>query len=67
VFNECFEMAAQRVLAGDESVEAAQKLEGVLLDDYPGDERFDEQLGALALYAPGQAAPTDTRKGGAGG
>jgi hypothetical protein len=55
--NERFELAAQRVLAGDESVEAAQKLEGVLLDDYPGDERLDDLLEALALYAPGQAAP----------
>lgn len=57
MFDERFEVAAQRVLAGDESVEAAHKLEGVLLDDYPGDERFDHLLEVLALYAPGQAAP----------
>jgi hypothetical protein len=45
------------VLAGDDSGQAAQALEGVLLDDYPGDERFDDLLEALALYAPGQGAP----------
>jgi hypothetical protein len=49
--------AAQRVLAGDDSGQAAQALEGVLLDDYPRDERFDDLLEALALYAPGQGAP----------
>jgi hypothetical protein len=55
VFDERFEVAAQRILAGDESVQAARQLEGVLLDDYPGEERFDDLLEALALYAPGGA------------
>jgi hypothetical protein len=55
--DERFEVAAQRILAGDESVRAAQQLEGVLLDDYPGDERFDDLLEALAFYAPGEGAP----------
>ena len=55
--DERFELAAQRILAGDESVQAAQQLEGVLLDDHPGDERFDDLLEALALYAPGEGAP----------
>jgi len=45
------------VLAGDESVQAAQALEGVLLDEYPGDDRFDDLIEALALYAPSQSAP----------
>ena len=31
--------------------------EGVVLDDYPGDERFDELGEVLALYAPGQGVP----------
>ena len=54
MFDERFEVAAERILAGDESVQAAQQLEGVLLDDYRGDERFDDLLEALALYAPGE-------------
>ena len=57
MFDERFRAAAQRVLGGAESVRAAQALEGALLDDYPGDERFDDLLEALALYAPGERAP----------
>lgn len=57
MFNEGLEAAAQRVLAGDESVQAAKELEGVLLDDYPDDDRLDDLLEALTLYAPGQPAP----------
>jgi hypothetical protein len=49
--------AAQRVLDGDDSIRAANELEGVVLDDYPGDERFDDLLEVLALYAPSQGNP----------
>lgn len=57
MFHERFEAAAQRVIAGDDSVAAANELERVVLDDYPGDERLDDLHEALALYAPGQGAP----------
>jgi len=52
-----FEAAARRVLEGDESREAAAFLEGVAIDDYPGDERLDELLYKLSLYSPGAGAP----------
>jgi hypothetical protein len=52
-----FHHAAMRVLEGDESREAAGLLEAVVLDDYPGDERFDELLYVLSLYSPGAGAP----------
>ncbi len=55
--HERFLAAAQRVLNGDDSIRAANELEGVVLDDYPGDERFDELGEVLALYAPGQGTP----------
>jgi hypothetical protein len=32
-------------------------LEGVLLNDYPGDERFEDLVEALALYAGGEPRP----------
>lgn len=57
MFNERFEVAAQRVLDGDESVAAANDLERVVLDDYPGDERLEDLHEALALYSPGQSSP----------
>jgi hypothetical protein len=57
MFHERFLAAAQRVLDGDDSTLAANELEGVLLDDYPGDERFDDLVEVLALYAPGHGAP----------
>ena len=57
VFNERFEAAAQRVLAGDESVASANALERVVLDDYPDDERLEDLHEALALYSPGQGSP----------
>jgi hypothetical protein len=59
-------MAAQRALEGDGSIHAAQALEGVILSDYPDDERFDELGEVLALYAPGQgtAAGHRWRRGG---
>jgi len=43
----------ERVPGGDESIDAVQALEEVLLDDYLGDERVTDLLEALALYAPG--------------
>lgn len=52
-----FRDAAMRVLQGDESREAAGLLEAVVLDDYPGDERFDELVYVLSLYSPGVGAP----------
>ncbi|KGM13800.1 hypothetical protein [Cellulomonas bogoriensis] len=52
-----FHEAAMRVLQGDESREAAGLLEAVVLDDYPGDERFDELIYVLSLYSPGMGAP----------
>ena len=54
--HERFLAAAQRVLDGDDSIRAANELEGVVLDDYPGDERFDELGEVLALYAPGSGS-----------
>jgi hypothetical protein len=56
VFHERFDEAAARVLT-DDSMEAARSLEGVVLNDYPGDERLDDLLEALALYNPGEGPP----------
>ena len=55
--HERFLSAAQRVLDGDGSIQAAQALEEVILIDYPDDERFDELGEVLALYSPGQGTP----------
>jgi hypothetical protein len=57
VFDERLLAAARRVLDGDDSSNAVSALEGVLLDEYPGDERFEDLLEALALYAPGMGSP----------
>jgi hypothetical protein len=57
MYHERFLDAAQRVLDGDDSIRAANELEGVVLDDYPGDERFENLVEVLALYAPGQGSP----------
>lgn len=57
VFNERFHQAAEQVLAGDESTQAAEALERVIREDYAGDERFDALLEAIARYAPDEAAP----------
>jgi hypothetical protein len=57
VYDDRLLTAAQRVLDGDDSANAVSALEGVLLDDYPGDERFEDLLEALALYAPGMGPP----------
>ncbi|MET3773498.1 hypothetical protein ACJJV6_17610 [Arthrobacter nitrophenolicus] len=48
-----FQEAAQRILDGDESKIAAAALEGVLLDEYLGEEDMENLLFALSLYAPG--------------
>lgn len=58
MFHERFEAAAQRVLAGDESVIDANALERILTEEYLGDERLEELHEALALYAPGQGSPS---------
>jgi hypothetical protein len=52
-----FAELARRVLSGDESMEAARALEAAVLDQYPGDERLDDLLEALSLYAPGSGRP----------
>lgn len=49
--------AATTILAGDESVAAAQNLEAVLLDEYLDEERAASLLEGLALYAPGSGSP----------
>ena len=48
---------ARRVLEGDESVEAARALESAVLDRHLGDERLDDLVEALSLYAPGSGQP----------
>lgn len=57
VYDERLLAAARRVLDGDDSANAVSVLEGVLLDEYPGDERFEDLVEALALYAPGMGPP----------
>ena len=57
MFDQRLLVAAQRVLSGDDSANAVGDLEGVLLDDYPGDERFEDLLEACAFYAPGLGSP----------
>jgi hypothetical protein len=52
MYHERFLAAAQRVLDGDDSILAANELEGVVLDDYWGDQRFDDLVEVLALYSP---------------
>ncbi len=42
--SERFHEAAAKILAGDDSIVAAQALEGVLLDEYFDDARSDELL-----------------------
>ena len=57
VDHERFLAAAQRILDGDDSALAASELEGVILDDYAGDERFDRLGYVLSMYSPGQGTP----------
>lgn len=49
--------AAGRFLHGHASVAAAQELEGVLIEEYLGDERTEELLHVLSLYSPGGGKP----------
>ena len=55
--HERFVATAQRVLGVDDSIQAANALEAVVLDDYLDDDRFDELGEVLALYAAGQGRP----------
>ncbi|MDQ1250365.1 MAG: hypothetical protein QG597_4744 [Actinomycetota bacterium] len=47
------EELARRVLEGDESVAAARALEAAVLGQRLEDERLDDLMEALSLYAPG--------------
>lgn len=49
--------AAEPLLLGDESMQAAQQLEAVILDEYLGDPAVESLSEALALYAPGSSNP----------
>jgi hypothetical protein len=57
MLHERFFEAAQRVLKGEDSARAARDLEAVVLDDYVDDERFDELIYTLSIYAPAQQEP----------
>ena len=48
---------AAPVLAGEESVEAAQHLEAFVLNELPDGADTDNLLESLALYAPGAGEP----------
>lgn len=52
-----FVAAAQRSLDGDDSMEAAAALERVVLRDFADDDRLDDLLEVLSLYAPGLGRP----------
>ncbi|MET4622808.1 hypothetical protein ABIE18_004287 [Arthrobacter sp. 2762] len=49
--------AAAKVLAGDDSMIAAQQLEGVIIEEYLEDKQTDELLYALSMYSPGSGEP----------
>ena len=49
--------AAERILQGDQSTIAAQHLEAAILDEYLGDENFEDLVYALSMYAPLSGAP----------
>jgi hypothetical protein len=49
--------AARRILDGDDSRQAAASLEEALHTYTPYEERFDDLLEALALYAPSMGSP----------
>jgi len=49
-----FRTAAARILAGDDTKAAANELEGMVIKDYLDEDRADDLLFALAMYAPGE-------------
>ena len=49
-----FRSAAARILAGDDTKAAANELEGIVIKDYLDEDRADDLLFALAMYAPGE-------------
>lgn len=51
--SEAVRSAARRILAGDESVRAANVLESAILVDHPDDDDLDELVYALSAYSPG--------------
>ena len=53
ILSERLVTAARQILEGDTSIEAARRLEAVVLDDHPGDERLEELVYVLSMYAPG--------------
>ena len=55
--NERFLEAAQRVLDGDDSMEAANELKDVTLDEFPDDQQYDELVDVLTRYASDQDDP----------
>ena len=55
--HERFLAAAQRVLDGDDSIEAANELKEVVLGEHPGDEHYDELIEVLARYESDQDDP----------
>lgn len=55
--NERFLAASQRVLDGDDSIEAANELKDVVLQEFPDDEEYDELVEVLARYAADQDDP----------
>jgi hypothetical protein len=55
--SERLQESADRFICGDESMRAAQALEGVLIDEYFGDDRTEELLYVLSLYSPGSGVP----------
>ena len=55
--NERFLAAAQRVLDGDDSMKAANELKDVVLDEFPGDDQYDELVDVLTRYASDQDDP----------
>lgn len=52
-----FLRAAENILRGDDSVDAAHRLEAVLLAEYDRDEVMVDLLEALAMYSPGSGTP----------
>jgi hypothetical protein len=51
--SEAVQAAARRILAGDESIRAANVLESAILADLPDDDDVDELVYVLGMYRPG--------------